>query len=393
MFVTADRVKETSTTTGTGNMTLLGAASGYRAFSAIYANADTCYYCIASQTGTEWEVGIGTYLTAGPALFRAAIFASSNANALVNFTSGTKDIFTTVPAYINLQLDPNLAANFPVVSSDPPAPATGNLSFFSRTIAGRVMPKWVPPVGVDCTVQPSLFGTSIILYTPTSGTVVTGGFGTLWAKGASAGTVSHPTQALTAPAIFSQIKRTRHANAVTTTNQAMGIITADKSFWRGNAADLGGFFFFCRFAIGLWPANTCRLFVGMTESATEAITSETIPANSIGFHHLAADGANILKFVSKDATTVNNITVTGATIAAGQVFDAYIYVAPNGATVYFRLDSVNAGTILIDSSTGTNIPVNTSFLGPQAVMSNGTANITANTVAIDVNRIYVESDR
>jgi hypothetical protein len=96
-FVLADRVKETTTTTGTGTVTLAGASAGYQSFSAI-GNTNTTYYTIAAQTGTEWEVGIGTYTSSGTTLARTTVISSSNAGALVNFSAGTKDVFVTYPA-------------------------------------------------------------------------------------------------------------------------------------------------------------------------------------------------------------------------------------------------------------------------------------------------------
>jgi hypothetical protein len=96
----ADRVKDTTTTTGTGDFTLSGTApTGYRAFASVMATGDNCYYAIASASSTEWEVGYGT-LTASTTLARSRVIASSNANAAVNFSAGTKDVFQTVPATI-----------------------------------------------------------------------------------------------------------------------------------------------------------------------------------------------------------------------------------------------------------------------------------------------------
>lgn len=96
-FVVKDRVKETTTTAGTGTVTLLGAATGFQSFSAI-GNANTTYYTIAGQTGSEWEVGIGTYTASGTTLARTTVLASSNSGSLVNFSAGTKDVFVTYPA-------------------------------------------------------------------------------------------------------------------------------------------------------------------------------------------------------------------------------------------------------------------------------------------------------
>ena len=96
-FVLADRVKETTTTTGTGTVTLLGASTGYQSFSAI-GNGNTTYYTIAGQTGSEWEVGIGTYTSSGTTLARTTVISSSNSGSLVSFSAGTKDVFVTYPA-------------------------------------------------------------------------------------------------------------------------------------------------------------------------------------------------------------------------------------------------------------------------------------------------------
>lgn len=96
-LVLRDRVKETTTTTGTGTVTLAGAVTGFQSFSAI-GNANTTYYCIAGQSGSEWEVGVGTYTSAGTTLSRDTVFASSNAGALVTFSAGTKDVFCTYAA-------------------------------------------------------------------------------------------------------------------------------------------------------------------------------------------------------------------------------------------------------------------------------------------------------
>ena len=96
-FVVKDRVKETTTTTGTGTVTLLGAATGFQSFSAI-GNSNSTYYTIVAQTGTEWEVGVGTYTSSGTTLSRTTVLSSSNSGSLVNFSAGTKDVFVAYPA-------------------------------------------------------------------------------------------------------------------------------------------------------------------------------------------------------------------------------------------------------------------------------------------------------
>ena len=94
-LILKDRVKETTTTTGTGTITLLGASSGFQSFSAI-GNANTTYYTIVM--GTEWEVGVGTYTSSGTTLSRDTVLSSSNSGSLVNFSAGTKTVFCDYPA-------------------------------------------------------------------------------------------------------------------------------------------------------------------------------------------------------------------------------------------------------------------------------------------------------
>ena len=95
-FVLADRVKETSTSTGTGDMLLAGASTGYQSF-AVIGNNNQTYYTIAG--GSQWEVGIGTYETTGPDLRRDTVLSNSlGTTAFINFSAGTKDVFVTYPS-------------------------------------------------------------------------------------------------------------------------------------------------------------------------------------------------------------------------------------------------------------------------------------------------------
>ena len=96
-LVLKDRVKEQTTTTGTGAVTLGGAVSGFDTFAAV-GNSNTTYYAIVSQSANEWEVGIGTYTASGTTLSRDTILESSNSDSAVNFSAGTKDVFVTYPA-------------------------------------------------------------------------------------------------------------------------------------------------------------------------------------------------------------------------------------------------------------------------------------------------------
>ena len=98
-LVLADRVKETTTTTGQGTITLAGAATGFQSFSAAIGDSNTTYYTIAGQGTSEWEVGLGTYTSSGNTLSRDTVLASSaGGTTKTTFSAGTKDVFVTYPA-------------------------------------------------------------------------------------------------------------------------------------------------------------------------------------------------------------------------------------------------------------------------------------------------------
>ena len=102
-----DRVKETTTTTGTNPIVLDGAVNGFQSFGSVLSDLDTTYYAISHRNANEWEVGLGTYSSGAGTITRTTILESSNAGSAVSFTSGTKDIFITLPAEKVVALDSN----------------------------------------------------------------------------------------------------------------------------------------------------------------------------------------------------------------------------------------------------------------------------------------------
>jgi len=98
-LVLDDRVKETSTTTGTGTLNLSGAVSGFQTFVAGIGDGNTTYYAIVNRDEAEWETGLGTVTDSSTdTLARTTVIASSNSDSAVDFSAGTKDVFTTLPA-------------------------------------------------------------------------------------------------------------------------------------------------------------------------------------------------------------------------------------------------------------------------------------------------------
>lgn len=322
----------------------------------------------SALTGTEKvPISDGTATTKGATASQVRDYVAGN---LVNTLHGGYADFTAI--------------------ANPSAPGASTGRFWARNVSGRVVPKWMGPSGVDYSIQSSLWGNQIQIVTPATGTTAgTFSGGSL----TSAGTVSHPTPSNTSRATV--MRRIRWANVVTTTNQVLGVHggAADMAcYWRGNSSGLGGFFLFCRFSTALWAANSVRLFVGLRSGTTAKVASDTLSGDHCGFWHDTTMDGVTLYFSTGDNTANNNISITVPTLGADVGFDAYIYSPPNGSTIYYRLDRLDTLATIVDSSTNTNLPRNTIMMAPEAAMSNGTANTTATTVALALNRLYIEAD-
>jgi len=129
-LVINDRVKETSTSTGTGTIDLDGAVTGFETFVAGIADANTTYYAIFLQGSNEWEVGLGTVTDATPdTLARTTVITSSNSDSAVDFSAGTKDVFCTLPASKAVYLD---------ASGDPVGAIANVVEDTSPTLGGNL---------------------------------------------------------------------------------------------------------------------------------------------------------------------------------------------------------------------------------------------------------------
>jgi len=129
-LVLKDRVKETSTTAGTGTLTLAGAVSGFQSFAAV-GNGNTTYYAIADSITGDWEVGIGTYTSSGTTLSRTTVLSSSNSGSLVPFASNPKDVFVTYPSEKSVYEDASNVVNatsFGAITATSAALTTGTVS-------------------------------------------------------------------------------------------------------------------------------------------------------------------------------------------------------------------------------------------------------------------------
>lgn len=267
----------------------------------------------------------------------------------------------------------------------PAAPAAGYLRWFARNCAGRVLPHVIGPAGIDVALQPGLFGNSIAMWTPSTGTTVSGNFGTSWtARNAGTSAVqAHPARASTS-ALTSLIRATFGTG--TTVAGSSGIQSALPVAWRGNAAGLGGFFFFARFAVETYAADV-RVMIGLSALNAALNGEPSAQNNTIGLIKDSTD--SVWQLLARPATAGTK-TSTGLGTGGTEILDFTMFAAPNSSQVTCRLVNAVTGQVYVDNVVLTDtLPVNTTFLYAHAQIQSVTGT-TAKLLAL--NRIYVETD-
>ena len=268
----------------------------------------------------------------------------------------------------------------------PNTPASGDLRWFARNRALRILPHIIGPSGVDVALQPALFGNTIYLWTPSTGTTVSANFGTSWTarNSGTASAQAHPTRASTNA--MTSLSRATFGTGTTATG-ASGIQSAIPVAWRGNAANLGGWYATWRFGVETTSADL-RVMISLSALNAALNGEPSVQANSIGLCKDSTDTS--WQLFTRNATTTTKVP-TGLAITAGQILDFTMFAAPNAAGVGVRLvDAVN-GTVYVDNTNiqGATLPVNTTFLYANALIQSVTGT-TAKLLAL--NRIYVETD-
>ena len=153
VFKVNDRVKETTTTTGTGAVALGGTSTGFDTFATGIGNNNTTYYTIAHQTADQWEVGLGTLDGTSANLTRTTVLTSSSGGTAITFSAGTKDVFVTYPASKTMEEILTTQGDVLYASSanTPARLAKGSATQVLAMNAGATAPEWVAPATGDIT--------------------------------------------------------------------------------------------------------------------------------------------------------------------------------------------------------------------------------------------------
>ncbi len=373
-------VKETSSSSGTGDITVAGAGSGFRAIANVLTvDGDTGEFVIIGPSG-QWEHTLLTRVSSTVYSRAATPFASST-GSLVSFSAGGLTVLMPRTGR-ELALDNQGAIDIPAVPAIPAAPPTDHLSVYARKRAGRMWLDLQGPSGRDYPVSPHLGFSGIVGWIPETSTTIR-----VWGLPVtSVGTVSTPTLASTN--LLTGTRRWRLTSAATA-NSAAENRAALAAVWRGNASGLGGFTFVTRVAFTTLSTNRRGLF-GLA-SVTTAISTSQVPSalqNFIGFTWDAAE--TTLRFQHAAAATPTRVDL-GANFPTDNTAAFYTMILhsnANGSDIFYRVVREDTGNA-IEGSVSANIPANTTFLTPHLYMNNGGD---AAAVAFDCARMLVDSD-
>ena len=321
---------------------------------------DGYLYCTGSAAG-EGNLWIGTQQSTTKV--RIAVGGGSSTNVVCDFDSN--------------------GINLPAKTGTVTAPADG-LNLFNRKRGGRNTLRMLGPAGVETALQPALFGQSIYIWLPGTSTTVAINWATNWtARNSGTGAAqAHPTKASTNA--MTSLNRATFGTGTTATGSS-GIQSGATVAWRGNAAGLGGFFYYSRFGIETYEA-ALQVMVGLSALNAALTGDPSAQNNSILMCKDAAD--TTWQIVTRG--TASTKTNTGITCAAGDIFDFFIFAAPNGSSVAVQiLNAVTGASLYENTNITSNLPAATTFMYAHAQIRS-TVGTTAKLLAL--NRIYVETD-
>lgn len=346
----------------------------------------TCGGLAASSTGdVQFRNADGSFAATSNFNWSAA----NNGLSIMGNAGQTGDLFAIASSTGNAMFSISSAGVLELATtSEPATPPAGQLNIYAKNIAGRILPKWMGPAGIDTPFQPAFFSNNIAMWVPNTGTTVSINFGTPWTARNSGTNAAQSTPAITSTSLYTSMKRALFATGTTATG-ASGTQSAQQLVWRGSSAGLGGFFFFARVGVDSTYVNTVQLMTGVSAMNSALGGQPSAQNNSIVLGKDSGD--TTWQIITRNGTTATK-TDTGVTIASGQVMDFYIFAAPNDSKVTVRLveQTTSGPNVIVDNLEITStLPVNTTMMYAHHHIRS-TAGTTAKGYAL--NRIYVETD-
>jgi len=266
----------------------------------------------------------------------------------------------------------------------PTSPSAGRTKIFSDAMASRRLVGSVDSNGFHFDFQPALFNSTTYMWLAGTGTTLAINWGTSFTarnNGTNAAQ-AHPTKASTNA--ITSLNRATFSTGTTATG-ASGIQSSATNAWRGNAANLGGFFFFARFALEA-TSGTYRMFVGLSANNATLNAQPSTLNDTLGIGLDSTD--TNFQFMIRNTTTSTKIDTTVAANTT-TVYDFYMYAQPNSSQVDFELRNAVTNAVLKTSTETANLPASTVFMYMQSHIQSVTGT-TAKLLAL--NRIYVESN-
>lgn len=276
------------------------------------------------------------------------------------------------------------------ITNEPASPSAGNLHIYSKSIAGRMLPKWKAPSGVDTSFQSSLGFNRIATVAPAGGAVLASAVGAYGTAFTNIGTVANPIP--TATNALTSTRRTTFstgavANTITSHRQQTLMV------WRGNNVTNapGGFFFSVRFGLSVLAVGN-RAFIGLADVITAPTNVDPTTSTAPGKIGLAINlNTGNWKFVHNVTGTAPAVTDLGASfpVNATDLYELVLFSKPNDTVINYRVTNITTGAQVTGATLATNIPTATTFLAPLMWL----VNVAATNAAIDLGGWYLESDQ